>query len=204
MKHEYLQKDKEQVNDGVGVTKEIILREWFPGDEVGFLADPAFEVLEVTVAADEDHVRYQDMEQFLLYFGVDENLIGNVGQRALFVDIPHEPILRDERVDGAERHHVLSLKFSPAAHAFLVCFLVSHLGQVLDQRDEYILGVVFLEFYLGLGGPAAALLRGRKGLEGAGELDFLRLVDNATLFLCGHVNLNYISCQMLVSDFGRL
>lgn len=204
MKHEDLQKDKQQVNDRIGVAKQIVLRQWFPGYEISLLANSAFEVLEVSVVANEDHMCYQDMEQFLLDFGVDENLIGNVGQCALFVDIPDEPILRDERVDRAQRDHVLSLKLSPAAHTFLVCFFVSHLGQVLDQRDEYILGVVFLEFYLGLGGLADVLLRWWKELEGAGEFDLLRLVDNATLFLCGHVNLNYISCKMLVSAFGGL
>lgn len=125
------------------------------------------------MVADEDHMRDQDMEQFLLYFGVDQNLIGNVGQGALFVDIPHEPILSDECVNGAERDHVLSLKLPPAAHACFIGLFVSHLGQVLNERDEYILWVIFLEFYLGLCGLVGALVRGRKVLVGAGEFDLL-------------------------------
>ena len=144
------------------------------------------------------------MEQFLLYFGVDQNLIGNVGQCALFVDIPHEPILSDECVNRTKWDHVLSLKVPPAAYTFFICFFVSHLGEVLDKRDEYILWVVFLEFYLGLGGLAAVLLQGRRVMVGTGEFDFLGLVNNATLFLCRHVNLNYYSCEMLVSAFVRL
>lgn len=55
-----------------------------------------------------------------------------------------------------------------------------------------------------MGRLAAVLLRWWGELEGTGEFDLLRLVDNATLFLCGHVNLNYISCKMLVSAFGGL
>ena len=123
--------------------------------------------------ADEYHMGYEDMEQFLLYFGVEENLIGNVGQCALFVDIPHKPILGDERVDGAQRDHVFPLKLAPAAHAFFVCLLVAQLGEVLNERDEYVLGVVFLKFYLGLGGFIGVLLQCWKGLEGVGELDLL-------------------------------
>lgn len=62
MKHEDLQKDKQQVYDRIGVAKQIVLGQWPPGYEIGLLADPAFEVLEVSVEADEDHMGYQDME----------------------------------------------------------------------------------------------------------------------------------------------
>lgn len=51
-----------KVDDGVGVVKEIIGGQSFPGDHVGLFADSPFEILEIWVIDHQDHLRYQQVE----------------------------------------------------------------------------------------------------------------------------------------------
>jgi len=67
-------------------------------------------------------------------------------------------------VDVGQRHHVLALEALPCTHACLVGLLQSSLVEVLDQRDEYVFGVVFLKSNVRIGvvltGIDLFLLRG--------------------------------------------
>lgn len=69
-----------------------------------------------------------------------------MSQSQLFVDIPTKPILRNKHINRTQRYHVLPLKVTPTTHTLLICLLVAQFRQILDQRNENILWIVFLKF----------------------------------------------------------
>jgi hypothetical protein len=85
------------------------------------------------------------MEKFLFYFGVHQYFVGHTGDQRVSVDLLQKPLLTHQSINLSQRNHVLTLKTCTRAHAQLVLLLQSHLVQVFDQRDEYVLGVVFLK-----------------------------------------------------------
>lgn len=148
MLRQYLKEEMQQVDDGIGIRKELIMRKRSSSDGISLPTDLPFELWKLQAALCEDCVCDEDMEKLLLDFGVEKDLVGDMRHCCLLVDVPQEPALRDEQVHRSQRDHILALKFAPAAHALLVGLTVTQFAEVLDEGDEDVLGIVFLKFGL--------------------------------------------------------
>ena len=145
---EDLEEEVKEIDDGIGIVEDGVGGLRSLGDEVGFATDLAFEVLEVEKGRGEDELGDEKVEELLLYFGVEQYFVGDVAEGQLAADVPNKPSLADQNVYTPQRHHVLALHLTPASHALLIGLPIPHLPQVLDQRDEDVLGVVLLEIGL--------------------------------------------------------
>jgi len=148
VQHQHLEEEVQEVDDGIGVIEEVVLRQGSLGDSIGLATDPPPEIPKLEVAAAEHEVRDEYVKQLLLYLGIHEYFVRDVPDRRLPVDVAHEPPLGDQQVHRTQRDHVFTLKLTPAAHALLVSLLVAQLRQVFDKRNEYVLRVVLLELDL--------------------------------------------------------
>lgn len=57
----------------------------------------------------------------------------------------NKPFLRDQLVDHRQRHHILPLEKFPCPHALLIHPFESEIGEMLDDGDEDVFRVIFLE-----------------------------------------------------------
>ena len=88
---------------------------------------------------------YFEMEEFLFYFRVHQNLVRNISFQKCFVDVTMKPLLAKQLEDQTKGHHVFALElFSGTNRAFIVLFK-AQVGQVFYDRDEDVLGIIFLE-----------------------------------------------------------
>ena len=158
----------QQVYDRVGVVEELVGRQGSPRDQVSLFTDAAPELHGVGRVLGKDEVGHEEVEEFLLDFGVEEDLVGDMGQHFCLVDIALVPVLPQQHLQRMQRHHILAFEVGPGAHTMLVGMLVAQFGQVLGQRDEDVFGVVFLEVALTPPSPASSppdwVLRGGLGV----------------------------------------
>lgn len=140
-----LREQTEQIDECAGKVEEGVIGKTTLCDLAGTFADQFFEFLGVLSGEGEEFANEEEMEEFFLDFGVHEYLVGHVGDQRSQVDTLLEPLLTEHAVDFGQRHHVLAFEALPRAHTRLVLSLHAALPQVLDQRNEDVLGVVLLE-----------------------------------------------------------
>ncbi|MFN9979133.1 MAG: hypothetical protein ACK53Y_04430, partial [bacterium] len=129
------------VEEGVG-------GEGAQGDVVGVPTDQFFEFAGVVAGDGEEIPDEEEVKELLLDFGVHEYLVGHFGDEGGQVDSAPKPRLAHHAVYLRQRDHILALKALAGAHTGLVLALQAHFAQVLNERDENVLGVVLLEGHL--------------------------------------------------------
>ena len=92
------------------------------------------------------------MKQLLFYFGVHQNLVRNISFQKSFVDVTLKPLLAKKLIDKTERDNIFSLKFFPCSHAPFVVLLEAQIGEILDDGNEDVFRVIFLELRRSLAG----------------------------------------------------
>lgn len=90
----------------------------------------------------------EQVKEFLLDLGVEKDLVGDVAESELFVYVSDEPVLADQQVKRTERDHIFTFELASFPHTVLVGLLIAEFSEVLNERDEDIFGIVFLEVYL--------------------------------------------------------
>lgn len=90
---------------------------------VGAATDSFLVKLGIAGIGMQQYVSDLEMEEFLFYFGVHQNLIRNISFQKCFVDVTLKPLLTKELEDEAEGHNILALELLPRAHASLVVLL---------------------------------------------------------------------------------
>lgn len=117
----------EQIDDSIRKLKKLVGRITLLRNQISLLADFASKILYIGIFLHENHLRDQQMEKFLLNFGVHQYFIRYADKDLLFVDVSQKPFLRDQRVNHAERNHILPLELRSRADAFLVSLFVPDL-----------------------------------------------------------------------------
>lgn len=92
------------------------------------------------------------MEQFLFNFGVHQNLVRNISFQKSFVDVTLKPLLAKKLIDKTERDNIFSLKFFSCSHAPFVVLLEAQIGEILDDGNEDVFRIIFLELRGSLAG----------------------------------------------------
>lgn len=125
MKLQNFKEDMQKVNDSVGVSKKIVLRNRSPGNSICFFTNTMLEILEICVLWSENEMGNQYMEEFLLYFRINQYFIGDVSECSFFVDITTVPILCNKGVNWAERDNVFAFKVTTSSNTLFISLFVA-------------------------------------------------------------------------------
>lgn len=85
------------------------------------------------------------MEELLFNFGVHKDLIRNISFQKPFVDASLKPVLCEKLKDKGQGDYIFAFELFSGAHASFVMFPKAEICQVLNDRNEDVLGVVLLE-----------------------------------------------------------
>ena len=140
----------EEVDEGAGEAEEGVVGQFPLGDLVGGFADLLLELARVGQRDGEQLLDQEQVEQFLLDFGVHEYFVGHVRQEHCDVDALPEPGLAHDTVDLGQGHDVFAFEALAGADALLIVGAEAALVEVLDHGDEHVLGVVLFELGVGV------------------------------------------------------
>ena len=88
---------------------------------------------------------YFEMEEFLFYFRVHQNLVRNISFQKSFVDVSIKPLLTQKLINQTQWHYILSLKLFSSPDASLIVLLETEVCEIFYDGNEDVFRIIFLE-----------------------------------------------------------